>query len=375
MCAVVLALLVGAVAITAQGEVADETFFLTFIPNIQFAPVYVALEKGYFEDAGINITLEHGDEPVGVDLIAANERRFGVISGEQVIAARANDRPVVMVYQWFHEYPVGIVAPIESGIETIADLAGRRVGVPGRFGASYSGLVALLSANGMTESDISLQEIGFNAPEVICVGGVDAAAVYINNEPLQVQNRADAGDCGSVTGVNIIPVADAANMVSNGLITNELTIAGNPELVQSMVAAFDAGNRDVILNPAEAYLLTLPYVENLPISDNLLAALENEAAQEAEFLAENPDADMQTRADRRIAFWERLRGQFDADTLLQFQVLLATIDLLDTEPLGSSDADAWATTEATLTTMGFLEAPIDLAGAYTNDFLPEVEGE
>ncbi|HUN10607.1 MAG TPA: ABC transporter substrate-binding protein, partial [Aggregatilineales bacterium] len=166
----------------------DQTFFMTFVPNVQFAPIYVALEKDYLSNAGLNVTIEHGDENVGVDLIATNQRQFGLISGEEVLKARAQGRPVVSVYEWFQRYPVGIVYPLGQGIESPADLAGRKVGIPGRFGASYNGLIALLNANNLTEQDIQLEAIGFNAADVFCVGGVQASVVYINNEPLQIQN-------------------------------------------------------------------------------------------------------------------------------------------------------------------------------------------
>src|SRR5215216_4933290 len=121
--AMLLVLVSGAVQVQESG-LTDTTFFLTYIPNIQFAPVYVGLEKGYFEEAGFNLTIEHGDEPVGVDLIAANERQFGVISGEQVIAARANERPVVFVYEWYQQFPVGIAVTDLAGITDVSELRG-----------------------------------------------------------------------------------------------------------------------------------------------------------------------------------------------------------------------------------------------------------
>lgn len=368
---VLMALLVAAPLANAQENPGAQTLFMTFIPNVQFSPVYVALEKGYFANAGIDLTIEHGDEPLGVDLIAAGERQFGLISGEQLLTARAQERPVVFVYEWFQRYPVGVVTSIDSGIETVADLRGRRVGIPGRFGASYSGLIALLAANGLTEQDIDLQEIGFNAPEVVCIGGVEASTIYVNNEPLQILNRASAGDCGDITDVRVFAVADHADMVSNGIITNEETLATQPELVTGMVGAFDAGLRDVINNPAEAYLLSLPYVESLPISDTLRATLEAAAAEQNEWLAANPDVTRQDIAERRMELNTTLRETFTSDELIQFEVLLASIDLWDADQLGLTEAASWEVTQTTLVQMGFMEAPLaDLTAAYTNDFLP-----
>lgn len=373
-------LLLGTPMVSAQDNARELRFFLTFVPNVQFSPLYVAIEKGYFAtpsnvgDLPLDVVIEHGDEPLGVDLIAADEFQFGLISGEQLLAARAAGRPVVFVYEWFQRYPVGIVTPGDSGIETVTDLAGRRVGIPGRFGASYSGLAALLTANGLSEGDINLEEIGFNAPEVVCVGGVEAAVVYINNEPLQIANRAAAGDCGSVTDVRVFPVADAVDMVSNGIITNETIIAEEPGLVRQVVSALSAGLRDVIRNPAEAYLISAGYVDGLPLEDALRAALQAAAAEQAVWLEDTPDATRDAIAERRLALLDSLKAEFGADPLIQLQVLLASIELWDADQLGLTHAASWEQTQAILLDIGFMEAPLDdLASAYTNSFLPETD--
>src|SRR5689334_12898086 len=145
----------------AQSKPSKQTLFIPFVPNIQFAPIYVALEKGDFKEANLDVQLQYGDEPAGVDLIAANQIQFGIISAEENIKARANTRPVVQVYEWYQKYPIGIVVSDSSGIQSVKDLKGHKVGIPGRFGASYNGLTAILTANGLTEKDIDLQEIGF----------------------------------------------------------------------------------------------------------------------------------------------------------------------------------------------------------------------
>jgi NitT/TauT family transport system substrate-binding protein len=356
-------LLIGVSGAGAQDlQPVKQTLFMTFVPNVQFSPVYAAIENGHMAENGIALEIEHAEENVGVDLVAANARQFGLFSGEEVIKARANGRPVVYVYEWFQKYPVGVVVSADSGIESVRDLAGRRVGIPGRFGASFNGLIALLLANDMQESDIQLEPIGFNAPEVFCMGGVEASVVYVNNEPLQIQQRAADGDCGNVSAVKVFRVSDAADMVSNGLVTNEQTIAEKPELVRGMVAAFDAGLRDVINNPAQAYLLSAAYVENLPMTDALRNALEGAAADQLEFLATNPDRT--AVAASRAALLETL----------QFRVLLATIDLWDADRLGYSEASSWDVTQKVLMNMDFIQQSIDLSLAFTDEFVPD-EGD
>ncbi len=375
LCLFIMSLMLIPVGASAQDSAAphSETLFLTFVPNVQFAPIYTALERGYFRAAGFDVQIEYGDEPIGVDLIAAGQRHFGTISGEQVLAARARGRDVVMVYQWFHDYPVGIVYAPESGIRSVQDLAGRAVGIPGRFGATYSGLIALLAANGMTEADLRLEEIGFNAPEVFCTGRVEAAVVYLNNEPLQIANRTAAGDCGDIRSSAVFPVAGQVSLVSNGLVTGQRLLDENPEYIAAFVNAFDAGLRDVIRNPALGYLSSVTYVETLPMSDDLRAALEDAAADAAEFEAANPDAGREDYRAYRAALRARLGEQFSNVELLQFDVLLASIDLWDADVLGLMDETAWEATQETLIAMGFVRTPLDVTSAFTNRFinLPE----
>ncbi len=366
----VILLMAGWSGLQAQDQPEEHTFFLTFVPNVQFSPLYVAIEKGYFADAGISFTLQYGLEPDGVNLIAADQLKFGFISGEQVIQARANERPVVSVYEWFQQYPIGIVVPESSDIASVTDLVGRKVGIPGRFGASYSGLIALLDAAGLTESDIQLEPIDFTAPESVCVGRVEAAVVYSNNEPLQIQRRAEANDCGTLTGVRLFTVSEVADMVSNGVVTNQATIENDPEFVQVVVDGFDRGLRDTINNPAEAFLLSGAHVEGL-VTAELAAALETEAARQAEFLLTEPDRE--AVAESRAAMRQRLGEQLGNDALVQFDVLLNTIEMWDADHLGLADLESWETTQNILVTMGFLENPIDLTGAYTNTFVEQLE--
>ncbi|MEM6528983.1 MAG: ABC transporter substrate-binding protein [Chloroflexota bacterium] len=352
---VILLLSIAVAPVVAQDDMADVSVFLPFIPNIQFAPMYVAIEKGYFAEAGLNVTLEYGSEPDGLELIATGDLDYGVFGGEQVILARSGERPVVFVYEWYQRNPIAIVVPLQADEETIATpdaLADLTVGVPGRFGATYSSLTALLTAAELTETDINLQEIGFNAPDVVCVGGVDAAAVYINNEPLQIRNRAQAGDCGDVADVEVIPVADFADLVSNGMVASEATIADNPAQVQAFVTAFDMALQDTINNPAEAYMLSVPHIEGLPY----------ESADVFEAAA----ADMQIDPDA-------LAADLTADEFLQLEVLLTTIPLWLAETPGTTDADSWELTQQTLIDMGFQSEPVALDAAFTNNFVPGLQ--
>lgn len=284
-----------------------------YIADPQYAPFYVAAEKGYFAEAGFEVTFDYSFETDGVALVGAGELPFAIVSGEQVILARAQGLPVVYVMQWFQRYPIAVVAKTGIGITTPADLKGRHVGLPGFFGASYVGYTGLLTANGIAPAEVNADDIGFTQFEAILTDQVDAAVVYVNNEPVRLQQ---AG-----ASIMVIPVADSINLVANGLITNETTIANNPDQVQAFVGAIARGLADTLADPTAAYAISQKYVEGL-------------------------------EADRR-------------------PVLDASLPLWQAPRLGYSDPAAWETTQSLLISMGLLDAPLaDLSAAYTNAFVP-----
>lgn len=358
----VLVMVIGMVpmsAIEAQGDLPTQTLFLGFIPNVQFAPIYVAIEKGYFaEEAGVNVVLEYGDENVGAERIAANELQFGMLSGEQVVLARYGGRPLVYIFEWYQQYPVGIVALQNAGINSIGDLAGRVVGVPGRFGASYVGLRSVLSANGMQESDIQLEEIGFNAAAMVCSDRVEASVVYIANEPVQI-----ADQCGAVV---VMPVASEIDLVANGLVTNETVIAENPELAAGMARAFQRALADTIADPDEAMRISRHFVETLPNGPAQIEAA-IAADQVAAVLAAAEDG---LSAEEAAILAEQLAAAVNHDEVVQMQVLLNSIALWDGPQLGLTEAASWENTLNALIETGLLPEAYDLSGVFTNVFVP-----
>jgi NitT/TauT family transport system substrate-binding protein len=317
-----IALALGLPITQAQDDPTEITLFVSYIPSVQFAPIYAAIENGYFAEQGIRVTVEHSfNEADGIDRIAVNDLQFGIISGEQVIVGRGVGKPLVYVYEWFHQFPVGIVAPADSGITEPSDLVGKKVGIPGPFGASYMGFRALLGANEIDELELQVEAIGFTAPENICEGKVDASVVYITNEPVTIETNCFP--------VNLIRISDYVNLVANGLVTNEETLAENPDLVRGMVAALRQGVEFTIANPDEAFALSVEnHVQDLPDSE------------------------------------------YDS----QRQVLENSIALWESEQLGQTDPERWVTTQDVMLEIGFIQDPLeDLEAAYTNEFLPQDE--
>jgi len=287
-----------------------------YIPNVQYAPFYMAVEKGYYREAGFDVEFDYSFETDGVALVGAGERPFALVSGEQVLLARAQGVPVVYVMAWYQQYPISVMAKSTSGFKTINDLKGKKIGLPGLFGANYVGLRAMLYTLGIKESEVTLDSIGFNQVEALAADQEDAVVGYAANEPVILRSK----------GYDLTEwrVADYVQLASNGLITNEKAIAENPEMVRAFIQATLRGLQDTILDPGMAYEICKKYVENLD----------------------------------------------QADPLVQKQVLGTSIEMWRAPRLGYSDPAAWENMQNVLMDMGSYAAPLDLNAAFTNQFIP-----
>ena len=305
------------------GETETVRLAMGFIPNIQFAPFYVAVEKGYFAEEGIQIQFDYGWETDLLKLVGSGELSFAIGSGDQVILARSQGLPVLYVLNWYRRFPVCVVSLDETGIQTPEDLEGRLVGTPVTFGASYIGWRALQEATGLSEQDVELVSIGYTQVAALTEGQVDAAICYAMNEPVQLEVSGE--------DLDIIYVADYINLVSNGLITNDETAAEQPELVESMVRAALRGLAFTLENPDEAFDISREYVPELA---------GDEATEEVNraILAEC------------IEFWRA-----------------------DSDELGRSRSEDWTASQELMERMGLIEPGPDVQEMYSNEFVDRVE--
>ncbi|MFZ4656579.1 MAG: ABC transporter substrate-binding protein [Caldilineaceae bacterium] len=289
-----------------------------FIPNVQFATFYVGIEKGFYAEEGLAVSLEYGFENDYLKLVGVNEAQFMIGSGDQVVLGRVQGLPVRYVMNWYSQYPVVIFAKSDAGITEPSDLAGKTIGIPGPFGASYVAFRGILEAANLTEADVKLESIGFTQAAAVREGTVDAAVDYGVNGPVVLAQ--------AEIETTQIKLDDYLQMPANGLVTNEETIANNPELVGKMVRASMKAVQYTLDNPDEAFTIALKFVPE--------AGGDNEAANRAVF-------------DAVLAYWAPPAGR----------------------SLGATDLAAWQTVAEFMQRIGLVESVVPAEELFTNDFV------
>ncbi len=257
-----------------------------FVPNVQFAPLYVGMKQGIFAEEGVDLTLDYGFENDYLTLVGTGENDFMVGSGDQVILGRANGLPVRYVYNWYSKYPVVLFALPEAAIDTPAAMAGKRIGLPGPYGANYIALRALLEAGSLTEADIQMESIGFTQAAAVSQGIVDGAVDYAVNGPVVLAQSGISTTVVTLDGVLTMP--------ANGLVTNDRLIAEKPDLVAAMARGLARSVAWTLANPDAAFAIALEYVPE--------AGGPNEVANRAVF-------------DASLPFWTPATGRTPGTTL------------------------------------------------------------
>lgn len=238
--------LVTLAACTQPSTPSDEpvTIGLTYVPNIQFAPYYVALEKGYFEDAGVDVTLRHHGQDEDLFGALTQEVEDVVVAGGAEMIQAHEQGVDAMTFQTLYEtYPVTVIVAKDSTIETLSDLKGKTLGVPGRFGETWFGALAFLEQANLEEQDLTIKEIGFTQQAALSGNHVDAVVGFANNDIPQF----------AATGLEVRSLPhDPIPVVGVGIGAGSETITENPEVMEAIATATKRAIQDIVEDPQTA---------------------------------------------------------------------------------------------------------------------------
>lgn len=224
------------------------TVAMGYIPSVQFAPFYVALAKGYYKEAGLNVTLNYGTEPDLLRLASVGKVTFVDSGGDEVMTAGAQGLGVETVLTQYTRFPSALFALRSSHLTSLKDLKGKTVGVPGTYGASYVGLLVALHHAGLSASSVKIQSIGYTQVAAVLAHKVTAAMGYATNEPVELRSQG--------MPVTEFDIWHWANIAGAGLATSKTEIARHPALVRAFVQATRKGLEYTLHHPAAAWAIT-----------------------------------------------------------------------------------------------------------------------
>ncbi len=225
-----------------EAERTELTVGLGFIPSVQFAQFYLADQAGYYDEAGLDVTFQNKIDPELITLIAQGSVDIGMADGTSVLPAASQGIPVVYAATIYARNPNVVFALADSGITSVEDLAGRSVGIPGRFGSSWVALQALLSSAGLTPEDLDIVTYpDFGQGVAVSEGQVDAATGFVTNEPVQLR----------LLGHDVIELQapDDAQLPGPGLVVGRDTLATKGEALRAFTAATVRAMESIMADP------------------------------------------------------------------------------------------------------------------------------
>ena len=215
---------------------------LGYLPSVQFAPFYLADQAGYYRDAGLTVTFQNKIDPDLVTLVGQGAIDVGVADGTSVIPAVSQGIPIQYVATIYGTFPNVVFAKVSSGIKTVADLKGRKIGTPGKYGSSWVMLQALLGSVHLTPDDVTVVPYpDFGQGVAVQQDAVDAATGFANNEPVQLEL--------SGSPAVVLHVDDVVALPGPGLIASTGTLTAKGDTVRAFVAATIRAMTEIAADP------------------------------------------------------------------------------------------------------------------------------
>jgi len=223
---------------------------LTYIPNIQFAPFYVADSEGFYTDEA-TVTLRHHGSSEGLfTAVAAGEEDFVVAGGDEILQARSQGVDIVAVASYYGQYPARFIVPEGSPITSVPDLKGHSVGIPGKYGENWFALLIALQDAGLTESDVAIEEIGYTQQAALMTGKVDSVIGFANSDVLGFE----------AAGFPVSVIDPKVPLVSICLATTGAYAAAHPQVVSAVVAGMKQGMETTLTDEEQTLTIAADYI-------------------------------------------------------------------------------------------------------------------
>lgn len=226
---------------------AEKVTFLFPAPDFlpAFAPYQLALHKGYFKDAGLDVSFRVGKGGADVATqVAVGNADLGGGVGDTPIIVRSNDVKIRGVALLGGHGIAQLAWREDSGITGPSDLKGKEIGILSFQQTTYYNLLGLLAAEGLTKQDVSIQALGpGGVVQMMIAGKVQAIAAA----PEIIAAVEHAG-----VKIGQVPVDSVFPAMAQAILASDDTIAKRPEMVRAFVGAILHAVRDIEADPAAA---------------------------------------------------------------------------------------------------------------------------
>ena len=217
------------------------TLQLKWVTQAQFAGFYAAQEQGYYEEEGLNVTIRPGGpDIVPEQVVLGGQAEFGVNWMDNTLATRDQGGQIVNIAQVFTRSGMTEIAWADSGIRSISDLEGKRVGV--WLGGNEHKLFAALRKNDLDpERDVTIVAQPFDM-NLFLNREIDAAAAMTYNELAQVleTKNPETGELYQLDDLVVMKMSDeGTGALEDGIFVREDWIAeeGNQDIARRFLKA------------------------------------------------------------------------------------------------------------------------------------------
>jgi NitT/TauT family transport system substrate-binding protein len=318
-----LALLGAAVAVLAAPPAfaAEQKldFILNWVPGGDHAPYYYAKKMGWYKDAGIDLNLEPGKgSAVAVQKVGAGADPIGLADMANALVLKSKGADTVGVFNVYANSPQGLYWLKSSGIKSVKDLAGKKIGNPAGDGARTI-WPALAKANGIDPNSVTWVNIDANSKlAALKAKSIDATTSFYNIHHIFKRELGD--DMGFVAWKDA-----GLNPYGNTIIVNADFLAKNKPLIAAFVKVTQKAFAACVATPK-------PCVQALI------------------------DANGALQFDNEMQNWELVE-------------VLMSDKFSRSVALGYLDPDRMAADYDLVKTYVGLDAPFDVKTVYTNEFL------
>ena len=273
-------------------ELREVSVVLDWYPNALHTFMYVAIERGYYEQEGLNVNIQFpSNANDAISLVAAGRADFGLYYQQDVILARANQNVPVKSVAAVVQSPLNIVLSLaEKNILSPSDLIGKKIGYASTE-LSEALVRSIMKNVGADYSDVTMIDVGFDLMSSMTTGNVDATiGCLVNHEVPQMNEQGFE--------VNYFELADygVPSYYEGIFVANDISIENDSDMIAAFLRASQRGFDDVLADPEESLkiLLENQNVENFPLSESvewestktLLPVMQTESAK---FLSQSAD--------------------------------------------------------------------------------------